>query len=110
MICDLRCAICDGAERAPGLPIANCTSQIANGPCFRDDRAVNPIVFLILAYVAAAVQVGLSPALRLWGAVPDFMLIAAAVVWVSRRSAWTLVGSILLGLLADLLSGGPIGM
>lgn len=64
---------------------------------------------LVLGYVAIALQVGLTPHLRLGGATINFGLIAAAFVALNAPRETALAGAFLIGALQDLVSSLPLG-
>jgi rod shape-determining protein MreD len=68
------------------------------------------IVYFILAYVALAVQVGLTPYLRWQGASPNLVLLAVIFIAVNAPREPALLGCLCLGLMQDLLTQSPLGL
>ena len=67
--------------------------------------------FFILAYVALSLQIGLSGFDHMYGARPDFVLMAAIFIALNAPRDQALLGCFVLGLLRDLLAGGtPLGL
>ena len=68
--------------------------------------------FLILAYVAVGLQIGLGGWLSvgwLGGARPDFVLLVAAFACLSGPAEGALLGCLLLGVMQDLVAREPFG-
>lgn len=69
------------------------------------------IVYFILAYVSLGIQAGLAgPFLRVHGAPPNVVLLAAIFVAVNARREPALLGCFLLGLMQDLLTSQALGL
>jgi len=66
--------------------------------------------YLILAYIALGVQVGLTPFLRLGGAPPNFVLLAALFIALNAPRESALLGCFGLGLMQDLLTQQTLGL
>ncbi|WP_172136673.1 rod shape-determining protein MreD [Adlercreutzia sp. ZJ473] len=61
------------------------------------------------AAMAVLLQVVVAPHIALFAAVPNFMLAYALVIAVTRAQSCGLVMPFVLGLLFDLIGGGPVG-
>ena len=66
--------------------------------------------YLILAYLAIALQIGLGPLLRYREAQPNLVLLAAVFVALNAPRDAALLGCFIMGLLQDLLSQQPPGL
>ncbi|MDO4290565.1 MAG: rod shape-determining protein MreD [Eggerthellaceae bacterium] len=61
------------------------------------------------AVVAVVLQVVLAPNIALFAAVPNFLLAYALVVAITRAQSCGLVMPFVLGMIFDLVGGGPVG-
>ena len=68
------------------------------------------LAYLILAYVAVGLQIGLGPYLRYRGAQPNLVLLAAVFVALNAPRDAALLGCFCLGLLQDLVTQQPPGL
>ena len=68
------------------------------------------LAWLILAYVAIAVQIGLSPYVRWRGAAPNFVLLAGVYVALNAPRDAALLGCFCMGLLQDLVTQQTPGL
>lgn len=68
------------------------------------------LAYLILAYVAIAVQIGLSPYVRWRGAAPNFVLLAGVYIALNAPRDAALLGCFCMGLLQDLVTQQPPGL
>jgi hypothetical protein len=68
------------------------------------------LAYVILAYVAVALQIGLGPFLRYKGAQPNLVLLAAVFIALNAPRDAALLGCFCLGLLQDLLTQQPPGL
>ena len=78
-----------------------------------EPRTPNPmrtLAYLILAYLALGVQVGLVPFLRIGGAPPNFVLLAALFIALNAPRDSALLGCFGLGLMQDLLTQQTLGL
>jgi rod shape-determining protein MreD len=66
--------------------------------------------FAILAYVTLGLQTGLSAALHVGGAGPDFVLISVVFICLNAPRDTALLAAFLLGALQDLTSQGTMGL
>jgi rod shape-determining protein MreD len=66
--------------------------------------------FLILAYVALGVQIGLSGYVDVQRARPNFVLLAVIFIAVNAQRDAALLGAFMLGLMQDLLTDSPLGL
>jgi rod shape-determining protein MreD len=66
--------------------------------------------YLILAYVALGLQIGLSPHVRFHGAVPNLGLLAVIFLAINAPRDAALLGAFGIGLVQDLLSSQPPGL
>jgi len=66
--------------------------------------------YIVLAYVALSLQVGLGGFLAWRGASPNFVLIATVFIAINAPRVPALLGCFVLGLLQDLLSQQPPGL
>ena len=68
------------------------------------------IAYVILAYLAIALQIGLAPFLRYHGAAPNLVLLAAVFIALNAPRDAALLGCFLMGLFHDLLTHQPPGL
>ena len=68
------------------------------------------LTFLILAYLAVALQIGLSPYLAYHGAAPNLVLLAVIFIAVNAPRDSALLGCFALGVMQDLVSHQPPGL
>lgn len=68
------------------------------------------IPFLILAYVAIGMQLGLGSLLAFGGSPPNFVLLAVIFIAVQAPREPALLGCFALGLIHDLVSQHPLGL
>src|SRR5689334_57221 len=68
------------------------------------------VTYLILAYLALGAQVGLSPFIKLGGAPPNLVLLAALFIALNAPKEPALLGCFLLGLMQDLLTQQTLGI
>lgn len=68
------------------------------------------LAYLILAYLALGLQVGLSPFIRLGGAPPNIVLLAALFIALNAPRDAALLGCFALGLMQDLLTQQTLGL
>lgn len=66
--------------------------------------------YLILAYVAVALQIGLGSLLAFGGSAPNFVLLAAIFIALQAPREAALLGCFGLGLIHDLVSQQPLGL
>ena len=66
--------------------------------------------YLILAYVAVAMQIGMGSLLAVGGSAPDFVLLAAIFIALQAPRESALLGCFGLGLIHDLVSQQPLGL
>ncbi len=66
--------------------------------------------YLILAYVVLGVQVGVSPFIRIGGAPPNLVLLAALFIALNAPRDAALLGCFALGLMQDLLTQQTLGI
>jgi rod shape-determining protein MreD len=66
--------------------------------------------YLILGYVAVALQIGLAPYLAYHGAVPNLVLLAVIFIAVNAPRDAALLGCFLLGFMQDLVTQQPPGL
>ena len=67
------------------------------------------LAVVIGAALAVLLQVVVAPAMAIGGIVPNFLLAYALAVALARPHALGVVLPVVLGLLFDLLGGGPVG-
>ncbi len=68
------------------------------------------IGFWLLLGLVLAVQIGLMPALRPFGAVPNLMLVFVVLVGLAGTASTALIAALIGGLLLDLTSGADFGL
>jgi rod shape-determining protein MreD len=68
------------------------------------------ITYIILAYLAIGLQVGLGPYLTVQSAKPDLVLLAVVFLAINARREAALLGAFGMGLLTDMVALAPIGM
>jgi rod shape-determining protein MreD len=68
------------------------------------------LAYLILAYLALGIQVGVSPFIRLGGAPPNFGLLAALFIALNAPREPAMLGCFGLGLMQDLLTQQTLGL
>lgn len=68
------------------------------------------VAYLILAYLALGVQIGLGGFIRVGGAAPNLVLIAALLIALNAPKEPTLLGCFGLGLMQDLLTQQTLGI
>jgi len=68
------------------------------------------ITYLILSYFALGAQVGLSPFIRVGGAPPNLVLLAALFIALNAPREPALLGCFLLGLMQDVLTQQTLGI
>jgi rod shape-determining protein MreD len=68
------------------------------------------LAYLILAYVAIALQIGLGPYLRYKGAQPNLVLLAAVFIALNAPRDAALLGCFCMGVLQDLVTQQPPGL
>src|SRR5947208_16597320 len=66
--------------------------------------------YLILAYIALGLQIGLSPHVRFHGAAPNLGLLAVIFIAINAPRDAALLGAFGIGLVQDLLSSQPPGL
>jgi rod shape-determining protein MreD len=66
--------------------------------------------YVILAYVAVGLQIGLGEYLRIGAAKPDLVLMAAIFIAIHAPREPALLGCFGLGLIADLIALNPLGL
>lgn len=66
--------------------------------------------YIILAYVAVALQIGLSPFVEYRGAAPNLVLLAVIFIAINAPRDSALLGSFILGVLQDLVSHHQPGL
>jgi rod shape-determining protein MreD len=71
---------------------------------------VRGVAYVILAYLALGVQVGLSGFIRVGGAPPNLVLLAALLIALNAPKEPALLGCFGLGLMQDLLTQQTLGM
>lgn len=71
--------------------------------------APDRIAIVVGAILAVFLQVALAPYIAILAAMPNFIVIFALIVAVSRPFAYGAVLPFVLGLVFDLASGGPVG-
>lgn len=68
------------------------------------------LVYFIFAYLALGLQIGLSPYVRIHGAMPNFGLLAVIFIAINAPRDAALLGCFGIGLIQDLLSAQPPGL
>jgi rod shape-determining protein MreD len=71
---------------------------------------MRPLAYVILAYVAIALQIGLGPHITWHGVPPNLVLLAAVFIGMNAPRNPALFGCFLLGLMQDLLTGQALGV
>jgi len=66
--------------------------------------------YLILAYIALGLQIGLSPHIRFHGATPNLGLLAVIFIAINAPRDAAMLGAFGIGLVQDLLSAQPPGL
>lgn len=64
----------------------------------------------ILAYVTIGIQIGAGEFLRIEGARPNLVLLAAIFIAINAPREAALLGCFMIGLMLDLVSGSPLGL
>lgn len=67
------------------------------------------IACVVGAVIAVVLQIVVAPNIALFGAMPNFLLCFAVVASIARAQSCGLAMPFVLGLLFDLLGGGPVG-
>ena len=68
------------------------------------------LAYVILAYIAIAVQIGLGPYVRYRGAQPNLVLLAAVFIALNAPRDAALLGCFCMGVLQDLVTQQPPGL
>src|SRR4029079_5257545 len=66
--------------------------------------------YLVLAYVAVGLQIGLGEYLRVGAAKPDLVLLAAVFIAINAPREAALLGCLCLGLIQDLVALNAMGL